>query len=117
MVGPTADSVEPRLEQFELVVPELGIEFLQEERGGYFFFQHRSGKKLIGNVHEEIESELFSNLPPETSRRPAQVGGVPAMRLDLIFEEPLHAGGVLGRSAVFQRLADLRGDLCGSGVA
>lgn len=49
MVRPTADPVEPRFEQLEFAVAELAIEFLKEENGNNFFFQHRAGEKLIGN--------------------------------------------------------------------
>lgn len=117
MVGPTADAFEPGLKQFELVVAELGIEPLQQEHSGDFLFQHGPGKKFVRNLYNEIESELFPNLAPETSRCPAQVGRVPAVRFDLILEEPLHTCGMLGRSAVFQRLPNLSGELCRSRVA
>jgi len=51
MIGPTADAAEPGFEQLEFAVAKLSLEFLQQKDGGNFFFQHRAGKKLIGNLH------------------------------------------------------------------
>lgn len=116
MIGPTADAVEPGLEEFELGVAELAIKFLEQEHGGYLFFQHRSGEKVIGDLDQEIESVLLSHFPAKTDSGAAQVRRVPAVRLDFIFEEPLHARSVLGRAAVFQYAAKLGGDSGGCGL-
>lgn len=115
MIGPTADAVEPGLEKFELSVAELPVEFFQQEHSGYLFFQNRAREKLIGDRDQEIESVLFSHFPAKTDSGAAQVRCVPAVRLDFIFEEPLHIGSVLCGAAVFQDAAKLSGDSGGCG--
>ncbi len=58
-----------------------------------------------------LAQNLVAALPdcaPQCSR-------VPAVRFDLFFEEPLYAGGMLGRAAGFERAAYLCGD-CGWGA-
>ena len=115
MIGPTTDAVEPGLEEFELAVAELAVEFLQQEHGGYLFFQHRAREKLIGDLDQEIESVFFSHLAAKTYSGAAQVRRIPAVRFDFIFEEPLHAGSVLCGAAVVQDAAKLSGDSGGCG--
>ncbi len=51
VIGPTANPIEPGLEQFEFAVAEVSVEFLQQKDGGNFFFKNRAGKKLIGHSH------------------------------------------------------------------
>jgi len=66
MIGPAADAIEPGLEEFELGVTKLAVKLLQQEHGGYLFFQHRAGEKAIGDLDQKIESVLFSHLPTKT---------------------------------------------------
>src|SRR5271170_5204340 len=116
MIRPTADAVEPSLEEFELGVAELAIEFLQQEHGDYLFVQHRAQEKAIGDLDQKIEPALFSHFPAKTDSGAAQIWRVPAVRFDFIFEEPLHARGMLGRAAVFQYAANVSGDSGGRGL-
>ena len=110
MIGPTADPVEPGLKQFEFAVAKLAIQFLQQEHGGNFFFEHRAGEKLIGNLNQKIEPLFFSHFPPETHGCTPQVRRIPSVRFDFVFEKPLHTRGMHGRTAVSQCTADLGGD-------
>jgi hypothetical protein len=55
MIGPTADAVEPRLENPEFAIAKLRVHLLQQEHGGNFFFQHRAREKLIGYIHQKPE--------------------------------------------------------------
>ena len=109
VIGPTADSVQPRPEQLELAVAKLAFEFLQQEHCCNLLFQHSPPEKLIRNSHQKIESRLFKDFPPKLFRRPPQIGRIPSMRLDFPLEEPLHARRVRGRSSIFQEKPDLRG--------
>ena len=59
VIGPATNPIKPGLEQPEFAVPKFGVEFLQQEDGGYFFFQDGAGKKLIGNVYQKIEPVFF----------------------------------------------------------
>ncbi len=79
VIGPTADAVEPGLEQLELGVAKLAVEFLQQEHGGYLFFQHRAGEKTIGNLDQEIESVFFPYFPARTDGSAAQVCRIPSV--------------------------------------
>lgn len=78
MIRPTTDAVEPGLEEFELGVAELSIEFLQQEHCGYLFFQHRAREKTIGDLDQEIEPVIFSHFAAKTDSGAAQVWRVPA---------------------------------------
>ena len=59
-------------------------------------FQNPPGKKFVLDLQKKIEAELFSYPTPETDSYAPQLGGIPSMRFDLFFEEPLHTFGVLG---------------------
>src|SRR5580692_1443673 len=117
VISPTADEVEPVLEESELGVAKLAVEFLQQEYGDYLFFQHGAGEKTIGNLDQEIEPAFFPYFSAKTDGGTAQVCRIPAVRFDLVFEEPLHAGGVLGGTAVFERASNVGGDDGGRGFA
>jgi hypothetical protein len=69
MIGPTADAVEPGLEELEFGIAKLAVEFLEQEHGGYLFFQHRAGEKAIGDLDQKIESVLFFSPPDENGQR------------------------------------------------
>ena len=71
VIGPTADAVEPGLEQLKLAVAEFGVEFLQQEDGGNFFFQHSAGKKVISYLDEKVEPVFFPYRAAKTDGRVA----------------------------------------------
>ena len=116
MIGPTADAVKPCLEPLEVGIAKLAIEFLQQEHGGYLFFQHGAREKTIGNLDQEIEPVFFPYFPTRADSGTAQVCRIPAMRFNLIFEEPSNARGVFGRTSVFERAANLGGHGCRCGL-
>ena len=66
---------------------------------------------MIGNVNQKIEPVFFSYFATKTHGGAAQIGRIPAVRFDFIFEEPLHTRGVFGGATVFQRVANLGGNL------
>lgn len=111
VIGPTADAGEPRFKQFEFSVAKLRVEFLQQEDCGDFFFQNQAIEEMIGDLDEKIEPALFSKFSSKADGRAAQVGCIPAMRFDFIFEKPLHAGGVFNGPTIFERTANLGSDL------
>jgi hypothetical protein len=94
MIGPTADAVQPGFEHLELAVPKFRIEFLQQEYSSDFLFEVRPRKELIRYLDQKVEPEFLSQFPPIAARRPAKIGRIPSVRLDLVFEKPLHAGGM-----------------------
>jgi len=67
---------------------------------------------MVGNLDQEVETPLSLYFPPNTDSGASQVRRIPSMRLDFIFEEPLHPGCMFGRSAGFERAADVFGRLC-----
>lgn len=101
VIGPTADAVEPGLEPLKLRVAELAVEFLQQKHGGHFLYQYRAGKKMIGDLDQEVEPLFLPYFPSKTDSGAAQVSGIPASRFGFIFEEPLHAHSMLGGAAAF----------------
>jgi len=70
---------------------------------------------MVGDVRQEVESELFLNFATIRRCQPAQVGRVPSVRFNLFFEKPLHALGVFGRAIPTENTADFRGDAGRSG--
>ncbi len=96
MIGPTADAVQPGFEHAEFAVGELRVEFFQQQDCGNFLLKYRAGKEFVGHCDQEVEVVLPQNVPSAVPHGAAQGGRIPSVRLDFFFEEPLHAGGVLG---------------------
>jgi hypothetical protein len=71
VICPTADAVEPGFELLELGVTKFGVEFLQKKNGGNFFFEHRTGKKTVGNLDQEVEPAFFFQFAPKADGRAA----------------------------------------------
>src|SRR5579871_6576681 len=66
---------------------------------------------MIGHVHQVGKIVLSQNRPPEAHSHFSKFGGVPAARLDLMLEEPLHLSAVRRGGPVQQHLADMLGDV------
>jgi hypothetical protein len=109
VVSPTADAVEPRLEQLEFAVAKPTVEFFQQEHGSKPLFEHRSGKEVAGYLDEKVEPVFSPHFVPEMNRGAAQVRCMPSVRLDYILEKPPHTRGVLVGAGAFQCAADLGG--------
>ncbi len=111
MVRPTADAVEPCLKHAKLAIAKLRVEFFQQEYRRYFLFQHRAGKKIVSHLDQKIEIILPQDFSPKPSDRPAQITGIPSMRLNLVFEETLSPGGVLVGADTSERSPQLCSDI------
>ena len=86
VIGPTADAVEPGLEQLEFAVAKLTIESLQQEHGGNFFFEDGAGEKIVGCLDQKVETVFFPHFAPETNARAAQVRCIPSVGFDFILK-------------------------------
>src|SRR6266481_2322876 len=72
---------------------------------------------MVGNLKQKLKIGLLQNLTSPTNRCPAQIGGAPAVRLDFLLEEPLHADRTLRGAASLQRAADLVRKRCSSSLS
>jgi hypothetical protein len=75
---------------------KLARKVFEQEDGEDFLFEHSPGEQPVGNLNKELETALFENFAAILSRKSPQVRRVPAVRFDVLFEEPLHALGMLG---------------------
>ena len=112
VIGPARDPIQPGFEQSKLGVAELICQLFQQENCEDFFFENTSSEELVCDPDEEIQSELFSNPLTEADGHAAQLGRIPAVRLDLVFEEPPHTSSMLDRALVVEQESNLTGDAC-----
>ena len=73
VIGPTADAVEPGLEHLELAVAEFGVELLQHKDGSNFFFKHRAGEKMVGDLDQKVEPAFLLHFATEADGRGASL--------------------------------------------
>ena len=104
VIRPRRHAVEPPLEAPELSGAEPPQRRLQHRHGNRLLLEHRPGEERIGHgeQHARVRRERAMHRP----RVRPQGGRVPAVRAHCFLEEPLHAGGVLGRPVRLQVAAD-----------
>ncbi len=74
-----------------------------------FLFKHRAREQPVGYLNYKRKTKFVLKVAPGQDSGPAQVGGVPAARLDLFLEEPLDTFGMFRRALILEQTADFRG--------
>ena len=100
VISPTAYAIKPLLEHSKFAGTTFGIEPFQQKYCGNFLFEDISGKQIVRNLSQKLEVMLTQNFSSAMAHPPPQGGRVPSVGFDFLLEEPLHAGGMLGRAAV-----------------
>ena len=95
MICPTANARDPRFKHSEFHVTKIFGQCFQQQHTKGLFFEVRSRKKLVRDAQQKRKSSLLSDRPANLTCSFPQRRRAPAMRFDLVFEEPLDAYGVL----------------------
>src|SRR5580700_5927995 len=109
VIRPTADPRQPRFKQSELILSKLTRQVLKQKHRKDFLLKILSREKFVSRPQQEGKSEFLENCPSAFHRCPAQISRIPSVRFNLFLEEPLHARRMLGRTAILQQAANLRG--------
>ena len=117
VIRPSIDAANPGFKKIEVTAVQLVGKRLEQQHSADLLFQYVTGEETVGDLNKKFEPLLVENFSLCFAREPAQVVRVPAVRLDVFFEEPLHAFCVFPRTSAFECGANLGGNLRGTGLS
>lgn len=96
----------------KVVADKLDRKLLQQEYRKDLLFEYATGEQPVG--YQQSEPLLGQDLPAHLVCQGSQIGRIPALRLDLLLEEPRHTFCVLGRATPIEHGSNVGGNFPGT---